>query len=940
MTDTPNSAPHPDDLPVEDGKPRRQVSLVWAVPVVALVIALGATWQNFSQRGPLIRVWFTDAAGIRADETELRFRDIPVGIVESVGFSDDLKKVVAEIRVHKDVAHRIDADARFWVVRPQVTAQGVRGLDTVLSGVYIQGAWDNHPGPHVDDFEGLDEEPLLKAGESGTMFTIYSDTTLPSSETPIFYKGIEVGRMDGGKISGDGMRVEAQAVILDPYQKLVTSSSRFWNVSGFSFTLNPGGASLDFTSIASLVAGGVTFDTLASGGEELRAGMDFELHPDAESAREDFYLDGQGNSVELMMIFDENPPGLAAGAAVEMGGLKIGEVQAISGMVDVERFGDPDVRLVATLKVNPGRLGLEDDGDVEPGQEDLLDYLDLRIAAGMRARLTNASILTGGLKIEMVDVPGESGGSVDRTAQPFPAVPTAPSNITDVTTTAQGLLQRASELPIEDLMASAVGFLNSARELVGSEELQAAPGELRAALAAIRDVATSDAIQGLPGQVTAVADDIRGVIGRVDTLLAQLDEEQATEKLVAAIESVTRTADSLPDLVGDARGLLEDARALPLQDLADRAGALLASAEAVLDQDSTRAIPAEVNAALEDLRDTLASVRAITAGEEVQRLSTELADASARLNAILTRIEDDDVVGSVTATLGSIDDAAASLPPLTEDARALIAQARALPLDELTTQVSDLLTAAQQIIDQGAARAIPSEITAALGEMRDTLVAVRGLAEGDDLQSIPTRVVELTAQLSQATERVNGFLATFDADGTADKITAAIDDLATAADSLPGLADQARALLDEARGLPLNDLAARASELLDAAERILDQPSARDLPAELNGTLASLRITLDEFRAGGVVENTNATLASARQAAEAVARASETLPELSDRLGRLAAQASTTLAGYDRTSEFSRDMLVAIRQVSAAAESIYRLSRQLERNPNSLIFGR
>ena len=109
---------------------------------------------------------------------------------------------------------------------------------------------------------------------------------------------------------------------------------------------------------------------------------------------------------------------------------------------------------------------------------------------------------------------------------------------------------------------------------------------------------------------------------------------------------------------------------------------------------------------------------------------------------------------------------------------------------------------------------------------------------------------------------------------------------------------------------------------------------------ELDTTLASLRITLDEFRSGGLVENTNATLASAREASAAIQRAAATLPELSDRVNLLAVQATSTLSGYDRSSEFSRDLVNAIRQVSNAATAITRLAREIERSPNSLIFGR
>lgn len=936
MTDTQGRDAHPDDLPVEGPKKRRGVSLVWAVPVLALLIALGATWQNFSQRGPLIHVWFSNGAGIRANETELRFRDIPVGVVESVDFSDDLRKVVAAIRLEKRIAPYVDKDASFWIVRPEVTTQGVRGLDTVLSGVYIQGAWDDVLAARAEDFQGLDEEPLLTAGEEGTTFTFYSNTSLPSGDTPIYFKGIEVGRVGAGEISKDGQRVEAQAVIRAPYDKLVTDATRFWNVSGFSFTLDSAGARLDFTSIASLLSGGVTFETMAQGGKPLTREMEFELYNDKDKAREGFFLDGDGAPVDLMVIFPDNPPGLAAGAPVEIGGLKVGEVQGISGLVDEERFGDSEVRLLATMRIYPGRVGLGKGA----GSAELLDYLDEQVAQGMRAQLTSASLLTGGLKIDLVDVPNATEATIDRDADPFPSLPSAPSKLSDPNETGQGLLQRASELPIEDLMSSAIGFLNAARDLVGNDQLQAAPADLRAALAAIRDVATSDAIRGLPDQVAAIGDDIRSVVGRVDDLLTQLDDQGLSEKVIAAVESITTASDSVPGLVDDARGLLKNASDLPLQDLTDRAGALLASAEKVIDQDSTRAIPAEVNSALDELRQTLASVRAITEGDQVRTLAGELADASQRLNAILARVQDDDVVGNVNTTLGSIDKAAASLPPLTEDARALIAKAQELPLDELSAQISGLIDAAQQILDQDATRAIPADVTAALDQMRQTLAAVRTIAQGEDLNSIPTRVVQLTDQLQAATVKVNEFVSAFDADRTASKITLAIGNVTQAADGLPGLVDQAQSILTDAQNLNLGELSDRASALLDTADQILNQPSTREVPEQLNGTLASLRETLDELREGGAVENTNAALASARRAADAVAQASQNLPALSERISRLADQASTTLAGYDRTSEFSRDLLTAIRTVSAAADSIYRLSRQIERNPNSLIFGR
>ena len=151
MSDT---TPSPDPVPVEEGKPSiwERISFIWLIPIIALAVALGAAWNNYNDQGPLIEITFDNAAGVKADETVLRYRDIQVGVVEQVGFTPDLEQVRVSVRIDKELADHIDADARFWVVRPEVSAQGVSGLDTVLSGVYIQGVWDSTPGGLVTRF--------------------------------------------------------------------------------------------------------------------------------------------------------------------------------------------------------------------------------------------------------------------------------------------------------------------------------------------------------------------------------------------------------------------------------------------------------------------------------------------------------------------------------------------------------------------------------------------------------------------------------------------------------------------------------------------------------------------------------------------------------------------------------------------------------------------
>ena len=158
----------------------REPKFAWSGPILAsdhtklagLAVALGVAWQSFANQGPLIEISFADASGITARETQLRFRDVGVGVVERLHFSPELDRVVVEVRLSPEVVDYIDSDATFWVVRPRVTAQGISGLETVLSGVYIKGQWDTEPGGLSRAFDGLAEAPLLSPDEQGTTVTL------------------------------------------------------------------------------------------------------------------------------------------------------------------------------------------------------------------------------------------------------------------------------------------------------------------------------------------------------------------------------------------------------------------------------------------------------------------------------------------------------------------------------------------------------------------------------------------------------------------------------------------------------------------------------------------------------------------------------------------------------------------------------------------------
>ena len=52
-------------------------------------------------------------------------------------------------------------------------------------------------------------------------------------------------------------------------------------------------------------------------------------------------------------------------------------------------------------------------------------------------------------------------------AKPFPVIPSAPADTSDIATTAQGFLNRVGNLKLEELLKSATDMLNSVTALAG-----------------------------------------------------------------------------------------------------------------------------------------------------------------------------------------------------------------------------------------------------------------------------------------------------------------------------------------------------------------------------------------------------------------------------------------------------------------------------------------
>ena len=625
MTDTP-PPPRPAS-PVRKTAARAAqagINVIWLVPIIALVVTLGIAWNAYADRGAVIEVEFADATGVTPGETALRFREITVGQVESVSFTADLSRVVVKIRVDKDVAPYIDADASFWIVRPQVTAQGVTRLDTVLTGSFIEGYWDANVAAPQDRFVGQDRAPLIREDTPGTQVTLAMENADGISEgAPVLYRGVQVGRMENIRLAGSEDQVIADAFIEAPHDKRLTTSTVFWDTSGFSLSLGASGVSFSVNSLSSVLQGGVAFDTLVSGGRPVEGGHVYTLQPDEETARNDILASDNAEPLRIAMLIDDSLEGLAKGADVQFQGLRVGQVTDLAVSVDEPRG---EIRQIVTMAISPARLGLAQDST----PEDALSFLQQAVADGLRARVASAGFLGTSLMVELVEIPNAEPASINLDAEPNPIMPSVPGDLDDFSASAQSFLSRLGSLPLEDVLQSATDMMNSITALASSDDTRAIPESLRQTLDQTRDAATD---------IGGMARDLREA-GTAENI-ARLVEEAA-----AAAEAVKLAAADAPEMVESIDAAAAAVEEFNFSEISAQAEGILADLRAMLGSEDAEQLPRNLSNTLEaasgllnDLRDGDAAGSLNNALDSASTAADEIATSVQRLPQLIQRLE-------------------------------------------------------------------------------------------------------------------------------------------------------------------------------------------------------------------------------------------------------------------------------------------------------------
>jgi paraquat-inducible protein B len=463
-----------------------RMQLVWLIPLIALIIGGWLIAKSFIDRGPTITISFVNGDGLEAGKTRIKYKNVDIGVIKSVVLSDDHQAVIASAELNRNASNLLVDDTRFWVVRPRISGGTVSGIGTLLSGSHIGMDVGTAKTPR-SEFVGLEAPPVLASGAPGRDFVLKSEN-MGSLDigSPVFFRRLQVGQIVSYALDADGAGMTIHVFVNAPYDKYVSTDTRFWHASGVDVTLDTSGVKVNTESLVSILVGGLAFEDAQGMPNKIRAdaGRAYYLFSDRAEAmkRHDAIVD------KYVLNFKESVRGLTVGAPVDFQGIVIGEVSAIKTHFDrsSKTFSIP-----VDVNIYPERLISSDDPvnsdrHISSARKAMADYL---VSKGMRAQLRSASLLTGQLYVAIDFFPAAPKAKLDWSGA-TPRLPTVPGNLQGLQDAVTRLVAKLDKIPFEGISTDLRKTMEDLSTLMKTLNSDIAP-EAKATLSAAREAITT-----------------------------------------------------------------------------------------------------------------------------------------------------------------------------------------------------------------------------------------------------------------------------------------------------------------------------------------------------------------------------------------------------------------------------------------------------------------
>ena len=504
---------------VEESSKFNLITSIWIVPFIALIIAGWLAFQYFSELGPEIKIVFPENEGLNAGQSQIKYRNVPVGTVKKIVLQKKGEGVSVIAQMDKSVVPYLNANTKFWIVKPEVGMSGVSGLDTLISGTYIN-MFATKGGKPVQTFRGLSEG--FRYSEDGSYFQLTAPSGYNIKQgTPVYFKNIEAGQVEHINISLDGQNVEFAVFIKEIYVPYVHRSSKFWVTSAADVSYANGRLDLNVAPVASLVQGGIEFSS--TGEDRLDTVPDnftFRLYKNAHLAEGQTIGRGGDFIKSFEIVTHDSIAKLKRGALVEYEGYEVGRVKDIELSYNMQTH---KILGKVLVDIDLSSFSSKKD-DVTSCQKKFYKAVE----EGLSAKIMPTNPFTGTLFVDLVFDSNVTNRSVEQ-GEKYARLPTIPNDSVGI----------ADE--VEKLVVSLNRIVND-----NEKPIQLLVADLQKTVKDINDMTSRKSFKAMPDQLNKTMKELTKTLDKTRKVLEGYDKNSLlTHQVSQTLKEVTETSQEM-----------------------------------------------------------------------------------------------------------------------------------------------------------------------------------------------------------------------------------------------------------------------------------------------------------------------------------------------------------------------------------------------------------
>jgi len=520
---------------IEESNKFNLLTSIWIVPFIAMIIAGWLAYQYFEDLGPEIEIIFPKNEGLVAGQSVVKFKNVPIGKVTKIYITEDIDGVVVVVRMNSKAAKPYMTEyAKFWIVKPEVGFSGISGLDTLLSGTYID-VYSQKGGTFRERHTGLTQP--YQDGSRGTYFHLSSqDGKNLSVGMPVFFKNLEVGKVAYKYLELNNKSVEVVIFVEKQFVSYIHTDSKFWMKNTMNVDFSKGKIDVDIAPINFLLRGGLVF---SSSGENKDSVIPknhiFTLYKSQTEAESKTIGALMKENREFMLHTKESISNLSDGSVVRFDGFDIGKVTDIK-----LSYNKNSHKMLGEVLIEVDTSVFKDKLDSNTtGEENFYNAVE----EGLRAKISSLDPITGAQYINLTFNHHDSEGTIIQEKK-YALLPMTTQSSTGIMTSVTEILDKLNTLPLNELLTSVTKVVEASAEPVKNvNELLI---DLKTTVKDINRLTRKKSFEVMPDELNKALREMTKTLKNTSNVVKGYDSNSLVkQQLAQTLEILTKTSQEM-----------------------------------------------------------------------------------------------------------------------------------------------------------------------------------------------------------------------------------------------------------------------------------------------------------------------------------------------------------------------------------------------------------